>query len=104
MPTTITEFHQLYQSLQQGQGRQRRAACQAFCEALIGAQRRGELGIVPAAALIEEALQAAELPADEILTRLRMQVALLQEKRGYGDHDPVAAWREFTKGVEELPW
>jgi hypothetical protein len=41
---TLTDFHELYQALQQPHGHEKRGACQAFCHAVIGDQRRGEIG------------------------------------------------------------
>lgn len=104
MSPTLADFHERYQSLRKTRGPERRIACQAFCEAVIGAQRRGELGILPAAALIEEALQVPELPADETVARLRNQAASLQGQRELADRDRLTAWRQLVKGVESLPW
>jgi hypothetical protein len=102
MSPTLADFHERYQRLQQARGPERRAACRAFCVTVIGAQRRGEIGILPAIGMIEEALQAPVLQADEALTRLWKQAADLQATPGQGDHDRVTAWRVLVKGIEEL--
>jgi hypothetical protein len=102
MSTPIVELHERYRALQQAEDRQRRTACQAFCHAVISAQRRGELGIVPAAALIEGALQSPELSADELLAPLREKAAALQSPLQAAGAEPLTAWRELVKSIDQL--
>jgi hypothetical protein len=102
MSPTLADFHELYQALQQARGHERRGACQAFCQAVIGAQRRGEIGIRAAAALIEGALQVDELQSDEAVASLREQATALQSPQRSLTDDPVAAWRDLVRHIKRL--
>jgi hypothetical protein len=102
MATTILELDQLYQALQQVRGRKRLSACQAFCQAIIGAQRRGELGIMPAVSWVEAALEYPELQEHPQALRLQERVCAMQSLPRSGSDELVAEWREVMKSIERL--
>jgi hypothetical protein len=101
MPPTVMELDQLFRSLQHARGRERVLACQRFCRAIISVQRRGELGMVPAASWIEAALQYPEFQADEGVVRLSALAGALQSPLGARAHDRAMHWRELVKRIEQ---
>ena len=102
MSPTLADFHELYEVLQQAPDPERRVACQAFCRAVVGAERRGEIPIRTAAALIEGALQLPGLEADEATAALQERAVALQSPPAL-PHDPLLTWRDLVRHLEVWP-
>lgn len=103
MPTRIQELNRAFERLHCSRGQARLAHFKIYCQAVLAAQQRGEIGILPAASYIEGCLQYPELTQNPDTERILDKACTLRSPVcSYSDTDQ-AAWRKLVRLVEALP-